>query len=303
MKNTSDSKLKKQLVSGAVYIALAVTVVALTVSTITSTISGSVEENSVKIDGTLYGGSNLKLPEIDAEDFTFDTPVIDVKQGVDAAVGDDGNNGNKGENGENGKDDTEAGTTKSKAEEKGAEENKPEDAASVGNDAVENAEKETLPDKSRAKGEEPAEETFEMGYNGYIKPCTGYISKEFSMDVPVYSATMYDYRTHSGIDIACDVGTPVRAATSGVIADVYDDYLLGTTVVIEHADGIKSVYSNLSPELPVGTVKGRAVQTGETIGGVGSSALIESAEVSHLHFEMSRGGTSLDPEEYIKAAQ
>lgn len=63
---------------------------------------------------------------------------------------------------------------------------------------------ETASDKRAPRSEEPDEPTFEIGYEGFVKPCSGFISKEYSMEVPVYSATMYDYRTHAGMDIAAD---------------------------------------------------------------------------------------------------
>ena len=154
-------------------------------------------------------------------------------------------------------------------------------------------------DKSVPVSEEPEDIPVEYGFDGFIKPCSGYISKEFSMDVPVYSVSMYDYRAHNGVDIVGEIGTPVKASSNGVITEVFNDYLYGTTVIIEHEDGICSVYSNLSPDLPVETTVGRAVITGEIIGGIGESAVCEAAEASHVHFEMTKDGKYVDPEEYF----
>lgn len=286
--NNSNTGIRKQLMSGAVYIALAVTVVAVTISTITATFSdGKDGKNSVTDGESLYRGQyEVNLPDIRIPDVPPvagpDTAVSDIKHGVDAKVTEtapeakqDESVSEKSGGGEQGKD-------------TGALQKLTEPEAEI-----------NVPDKKKPVSEEPAEETFEMGYGGFIKPCTGYISKEFSVEVPVYSATMYDYRTHAGVDIACDIGTPVKAVTNGYILDIYDDYMYGKTVVIEHADGIHSVYSNLSPDLPAETVTGRSVMTGEVIGGVGDSALCEVSEVSHLHFEMLKDGTFVNPEDYI----
>lgn len=280
--NKSNSGIKKQLMSGAVYIALAVTVVAVTVSTITASFSEREQKGrSDKGGDTIYNsGYELNLPDTNIPSVSPDKPVSDVKQGVNALVTDS----EKKEGVDASGKETLSGTQLAEP--------------SVSEDKTEKAP--LQPDKTKPQGEEPAEPTFELGYSGYIKPVSGYICKEFSVDVPVYSATMYDYRTHSGIDIACDIGTPVRAVTNGVIADIYNDYLMGTTVVIEHADGVCSVYSNLSPDLPAGTEVGKSVLTGETIAGVGSSALCEISEVSHLHFEIKKDGEYLDPEEFLK---
>lgn len=295
--NRKKNDLKKQLVSGGVYIALAATVVAVTVSTITATFSGLSNEK-VTGDKTLYHtqkdntGKNDKsgtnIPEnpnvgnnLSAGDLTLDTPVSDVGKGVDATV-------------------TESGKTKNdvpaKKQDAPPKNDTPEDAVITEN----KPEAGTSEDKTAPRSEEPAEATFEIGYDGYIKPCSGFINKEYSVEMPVYSATMYDYRTHSGIDILSDPGTLVKAVSNGTIKEVYTDYLYGTTVVIEHANGVESVYQGLSPELPAETVAGRTVMTGEAIAGIGNSALCESAEASHLHFEMRKDGVSVDPCDYIE---
>lgn len=286
--NNSNTGIRKQLMSGAVYIALAVTVVAVTVSTITATFSdGKDGNNNLSGKDSQYGGQyELNLPDVRIPDVipdtVPDTAVSDIKQGVDAKVTEP---------------EPEVKQDKGTAEKSEADvQNK--DAGAL-HKLTEPEAKEAEPDKKKPVSEEPAEETFELGYGGFVKPCTGYISKEFSIEVPVYSATMYDYRTHAGVDIACDIGTPVKAVTNGYILDIYDDYMYGKTVVIEHADGIHSVYSNLSPDLPAETVTGRSVMTGEIIGGVGDSALCEVSEVSHLHFEMLKDGTFVNPEDYI----
>ncbi len=289
--NNSNTGIRKQLMSGAVYIALAVTVVAVTVSTITATFSDGKDGNdSTSGSDSLYRGQyELNLPDINIPDVlpdsVPDTAVSDIKQGVEAKVTEP--------EAETEKKDGELADNNGKTEENkdtGLIYKQPE---------PEKKDESGVPDKKNPVSEEPAEETFEMGYGGFIKPCSGYISKEFSVEVPVYSATMYDYRTHAGVDIACDIGTPVKAVTNGYILDIYDDYMYGKTVVIEHADGIYSVYSNLSPDLPAETVTGRSVLTGEVIGGVGDSALCEVSEVSHLHFEMLKDGAYINPEDYI----
>ena len=71
---------------------------------------------------------------------------------------------------------------------------------------------------------------------------------------------------------------------------------MGNTVVVEHPDGICSVYSNLSADLPFGIEIGKQVLTGEIIAGVGETAICESADVSHLHFEMKIASGLIDPE-------
>ena len=301
MKNTNDSKskIKKQILSGAVYIALAVTVFAFTVNTITSSFAKNVEKslNEVKIDypsqnsGSSAGGKSsgsAKTPSgFGIYDFDFDTPVSDTESGVDATVvvpTDESEGVSKVENNE---------FFPVTVEETAENVSSPQESGGPAN---------SVSTTEFVPGEEP-EDVFDehfVGFDGFIRPCGGYISKEFSVELPVYSATMYDYRTHAGIDIACEVGSVVRASNNGEISEIYDDPLMGRTLVIEHKDGITSVYSNLSPDLPSDIYVGKFVATGDAIGGVGSSALCESAETSHLHFEIRKDGSPVNPEEYFE---
>ncbi len=295
MKNTNDnkSKIKKQILSGAVYIALAVTVFAFTVNTITSSFTESVGNavrnaggaSSAKDDAPkTYYENPVKIP---ITDFNFDTPVSDTKSGVDATVVPPQTETQSIiQTGEE--------ELREKTEEVKAKPEKIEDQPEVPDESPE-------PENKKAGGEEP-EDVFDVqyvGFDGFIYPCGGFISKEYSVDLPVYSATMYDYRTHPGIDIACEVGSIVRASSNGEISEIYDDPLMGRTLVIAHKDGLTSVYGNLSPDMPAEIFVGKNVITGETIGGVGNSALCESAEASHLHFEMRKDGNPVNPEDYL----
>ena len=132
-----------------------------------------------------------------------------------------------------------------------------------------------------------------------VKPASGYISREFSRDELIYTPTMNDFRTHDGIDITGDIGSPVVAFADGVIEDVYNDPFMGTTVVIRHSGGLVSCYSNLSETLPQNVSAGSVVTVGTTIGGIGESAIVESAEVPHVHFELYKDELCIDPEEYL----
>lgn len=135
----------------------------------------------------------------------------------------------------------------------------------------------------------------------FVIPAHGSLSKSHSTDVLVYSLTMNDYRTHTGIDIASTVGSAVFAAADGKIKEIWEDPLMGNCMSIEHKGGMLTVYKNLSPDLPAGIVAGVSVGEGEIIAAVGESAIIESADESHLHFEVFLNGNAVDPAEYIKA--
>lgn len=133
----------------------------------------------------------------------------------------------------------------------------------------------------------------------FVWPVVGAVEMPYSVTALIYNTTMSDWRTHDGLDIAAPLGEKVMAAASGSIANVYTDQLYGTTVVIDHGSGLCSVYANLA-ELP--TVKaGDAVLAGETIGAIGTTALCEIGEPTHLHFAMTLDGASVDPNDYLPA--
>lgn len=134
----------------------------------------------------------------------------------------------------------------------------------------------------------------------FIMPTIGNVAKTFSIDALVWSNTMEDYRTHNGIDICASVGEGVMAAADGIVAEVYVDPMMGNTVVIAHDGDAKTIYQNLGDNITVST--GDTVKSGEVIGSVGESALIEIAEEPHLHFEMLVSGTRVDPLSYITEA-
>jgi murein DD-endopeptidase MepM/ murein hydrolase activator NlpD len=71
-----------------------------------------------------------------------------------------------------------------------------------------------------------------LGLSKFIKPCDGYVSKEHSLTIPVYSPTMSDYRTHHGVDVTGEAGDVVYVVCGGIVRDIYDDDLYGKTVKI-----------------------------------------------------------------------
>lgn len=133
----------------------------------------------------------------------------------------------------------------------------------------------------------------------YVNPLEGALGKDYDAEVLVYSVTMNDYRVHLGVDIAADLGSAVYAMAEGKIVSVAEDYLMGTTVKIEHAGGIVSVYAGLDETLPDGITVGAEVEAGQLIGGVGESAIIEQCDDAHLHFEVLKDGKNVDPLDYI----
>ena len=127
----------------------------------------------------------------------------------------------------------------------------------------------------------------------YVWPVNGAVVTAFSSDELAYDKTMGDWRVHRGMDIEAALGAKVSAITDGTVKDVYEDDLMGTTVVLEHDNGLESLYSNLQSSATVSV--GDSVTCGQIIGAVGESALGEWGVVTHLHLEVTEDGVPIDP--------
>jgi murein DD-endopeptidase MepM/ murein hydrolase activator NlpD len=98
---------------------------------------------------------------------------------------------------------------------------------------------------------------------------------------------------HEGVDIAAPAGTAINAASSGTV--IFSGTLggFGNTVVLEHADGGRTLYAHASQLL---VRPGEAVQAGQTIGRVGTTG---RSTGPHLHFETLVSGQSVDPRSLV----
>lgn len=141
-----------------------------------------------------------------------------------------------------------------------------------------------------------SDETYEQPA-AWVWPVRGEIERKYAVETLAYDVTMKDWRTHDGIDVLADKGTVVRAASDGTVESVTQDDLYGTTVTIDHGNGLKSTYSNLADKPTV--KQGDSVNAGDVIGSVGTTALCEVGQGSHVHIAMSKDGNSVDPAEYL----
>ena len=132
----------------------------------------------------------------------------------------------------------------------------------------------------------------------FHKPVEGEIMRQFAKDNLVYSETLSEWVTHLGIDIKADKTTVINSAEEGTIKSIKNDPRYGLTIVVSHRDGFETVYSNL---LSTEFVKeGDKVKKGQAIGTVGNTAVFESMDEPHLHFEILKDSIQVDPNSYIK---
>ena len=152
---------------------------------------------------------------------------------------------------------------------------------------------ESLPETATKQPEKAAEPVSQPN----VMPVNGEIIVPFSFGELVKSETLDVWKTHDGIDIKAEKGTPVKAMNHGEVSRIWEDPLWGNCVSIDHGMGIESFYFSLSEALTV--TEGDTVDAGQIIGTVGDTAQIEIAEPSHLHFALKRSGEWIDPVSYI----
>lgn len=128
-------------------------------------------------------------------------------------------------------------------------------------------------------------------------PVEGTAVAVFAADKLAYNETTQDWRVHMGVDLSAEEGTQVMAAADGTVYTVYDDDLLGTTVVIRHEGGYVTTYASLSETVSV--TAGQTVSSGDVIGTVGQTALTEKALGPHVHFSVTHHDTPIDPAAFI----
>ena len=262
-KNNSDKKsLTRQLVSGTVYVALAAVVVAVTVNTTVGMLSGS----------------DIEIPDANPENINTDIPSIpDIPPLSIPELSTISDYEKQLTNDSQIVSETQSGVDSVITESNIVE------ATDIANPLV---------------LEIPTDA--DLGPDKFVKPCDGYISKEHSADIPVYSTTLSDYRVHVGVDVTGELGTPVNAVIGGVVTDIYNDDLYGKTLCIKSRDGYIVKYSNLAEKLYGGIEVGSMVQTGKPIGGIGDTALCEAVDAPHVHIEIyDSDGIAIDPENLI----
>jgi hypothetical protein len=141
----------------------------------------------------------------------------------------------------------------------------------------------------KTKKDEAKSNTAQNSVDGYINPVEGHsINSAYgARRHPVYG----DMRFHTGVDIAANAGTPVRAVKSGTVTKIsanqkpYSGF--GNVVIIDHGDGYQTVYAHLSQ---FACKVGDSVQQGQVIGYVGSTG---TSTGNHLHFIVQKTGHAM----------
>ena len=99
---------------------------------------------------------------------------------------------------------------------------------------------------------------------------------------------------HRGIDIARPSNFTIKAADNGTVTFVGWDGTYGNKIVINHNNGFQTVYAHLSS---INVRVGQVVPAGSAIGVMGSTG---NSTGVHLHFEVIRNGTNVNPLSYLR---
>ncbi len=164
----------------------------------------------------------------------------------------------------------------------------------------------TLPPSSDNNGEQGGNGGEQGGNNGgeqvVVKPDGMIMPMETVSLVNDYgfyhNKTLNSYYEHTGLDFSAEAGTQVLAVEEGTIESIYkDDLLLGTEIVIDHGDGLKSVYRFVTEA--EGLKVGDSVEKGDVIATVAEANGNEYKDGAHLHFEILENGKNVDPTTHL----
>ncbi len=131
----------------------------------------------------------------------------------------------------------------------------------------------------------------------FAMPLKGEIINGFSNGNLVKNETMGDFRTHDGIDIAAQEGTPVKSCADGKVTEISENPMWGVCITINHGT-YTSYYYGLNKTVQV--KMDQNVKLGDVIGSVGSTNQLELSEEPHLHFGMKKANQWIDPLSVIK---
>ena len=127
-------------------------------------------------------------------------------------------------------------------------------------------------------------------FPNFIRPTAGKFSNSFGRK-RFFNGE--ERAPHSGLDIPAPVGQKVVAPAFGVVVGVGDYFFNGQTVLVDHGQGLISMFCHLSK---INVVKGQKLTQGEVLGLVGKTGRVTGP---HLHWGMSLNNARVDPQLFL----
>ena len=134
------------------------------------------------------------------------------------------------------------------------------------------------------------------GENTLALPVVGKVLVNFSMEEPVYFATLEQYRLSPAMVIGVTEGTDVAAMWEAQITDITHSNELGNLVTMSFGDGYECIYGQLE-DLQVSV--GSYVEKGDIIGKVAAPTKYYSVEGANLYLELLKDEVPVDPMSFM----
>ncbi|WP_231127260.1 M23 family metallopeptidase [Motilibacter aurantiacus] len=137
----------------------------------------------------------------------------------------------------------------------------------------------------------PAPRSSAPAEDGWARPVDGRVTSKFGMRTHPVTGV---YKLHTGTDFAAPMGSPIGAASGGTVKSAGWQSGYGNTVVIDHGNGITTMYAHASELL---VKPGQRVEPGDTVAKAGSTGLSTGP---HLHFEVREDDKPVDPQPWLR---
>jgi murein DD-endopeptidase MepM/ murein hydrolase activator NlpD len=131
----------------------------------------------------------------------------------------------------------------------------------------------------------------EMTFTPSLWPVIGQITGHFGERLDPFSG---EGAFHTGVDISCEYGEPVRATADGLVTEANEHTGYGRVVVVDHGFGLTTWYGHLASYT---VAQGTQVKRGDVIGYVGVSGRTTGP---HVHYEVRIKDTPVNPMRYLR---
>lgn len=120
-----------------------------------------------------------------------------------------------------------------------------------------------------------------------VTPVSGRITSRFAEISNIRSGA------HTGTDIACSIGTPIKAVADGTVTFAARNGSYGNLVKISHGSGVETWYAHCSK---IYATVGQKIEAGDVIAAVGATGNVTGP---HLHLEIRINGVAVNPQKYL----